>query len=405
LCGFLLTTHAMNSIKELKTKTDSPNNGLFGKDFLLTWEKSIADLKTILTVAEDLKNLRDRNLSPRCFDSGLAISQFRDNSTRTRFSFASAANLLGLAVQDLDEGKSQIAHGETVRETSAMISFLSDIIGIRDDMFLGAGNAYMREVGAALDEAFADGVLPQRPGIINLQCDIDHPTQSMADLLHLKTVFGSLQNLKGKKIAMTWAYSPSYGKPLSVPQGIIGLMTRFGMQVDLAYPEGYGLIPEVVELAGRQAGESGGRFRVVNSMEDAFHDADLVYPKSWAPYHVMQQRTALLRKNDHEGLKSLEKECLANNARYKDWECTEDKMKLTKDGNALYMHCLPADISGVSCTEGEVAASVFDRYRVPLYKQAGFKPYIIAAMMFTNRFADPGRELRNLEHRGRNRVI
>jgi knotted carbamoyltransferase YgeW len=378
--------------------------GLYGHDFLLTWEKSLENLETILFVAEELKKLRDRNISPRCFDSGLAISQFRDNSTRTRFSFASAANLLGLAVQDLDEGKSQIAHGETVRETSAMISFLSDIIGIRDDMFLGAGNTYMREVGAALDEAFADGVLPQRPGIINLQCDIDHPTQSMADLLHLKTVFGSLDQLKGKKIAMTWAYSPSYGKPLSVPQGIIGLMTRLGMHVDLAYPEGYGLIPEVVELAGKQAAESGGQFRVVNSMEEAFTGADIVYPKSWAPFHVMQQRTELLRKSDHDGLKGLEKECLANNARYKNWECTEENMKLTKNGTALYMHCLPADISGVSCKEGEVSASVFERYRVPLYKQAGFKPYIIAAMMLTNRFEDPSAVIRGMEEKGERRV-
>jgi knotted carbamoyltransferase YgeW len=390
---------------EYITRPGEVDGGLFGKDFLLTWEKNSEDLETILTIAEGLKMLRDRNISPRCFDSGLAISQFRDNSTRTRFSFASAANLLGLAVQDLDEGKSQIAHGETVRETAAMISFLSDIIGIRDDMFLGAGNAYMREVGAALDEACADGVLPQRPGIINLQCDIDHPTQSMADLLHLKTVFGSLENLKGKKIAMTWAYSPSYGKPLSVPQGIIGLMTRFGMQVDLAYPEGYGLIPEVVDLAGRQAIEHSGRFRVVNSMEDAFRDADIVYPKSWAPFHVMQQRTGLLRNNDHEGLKGLEKECLANNARFKNWECTEEKMKLTKEGKALYMHCLPADISGVSCKEGEVAATVFERYRIPLYKQAGFKPYIIAAIMLTNRFDDPERVLGNIKQRGRNRVL
>jgi knotted carbamoyltransferase YgeW len=377
------------TIAKLRTQTGISATGLFGKDFLLTWEKSLTDLEMVLSVAEDLKMFRDRNISPRVFESGLAISQFRDNSTRTRFSFASAANLLGLAVQDLDEGKSQIAHGETVRETSAMISFLSDIIGIRDDMFLGAGNAYMREVGAALDEAFNDGVLPQRPGIINLQCDIDHPTQSMADLLHLKSVFGSLENLQGKKIAMTWAYSPSYGKPLSVPQGIIGLMTRLGMQVDLAYPEGYGLIPEVVELAGRQAQESGGQFRVVNSMDEAFTGADIVYPKSWAPFHVMQQRTKLLSMNDHDGLKGLEKDCLANNARHKAWECTEDKMKLTKDGTALYMHCLPADISGVSCQAGEVAATVFERYRVPLYKQAGFKPYIIAAMMLTNRFADP----------------
>ena len=392
------------AINDLKTNAGNPASGLFGRDFLLTWEKNVADLQTILSVAEDLKMLRDRNISPRCFDSGLAVSQFRDNSTRTRFSFASAANMLGLAVQDLDEGKSQIAHGETVRETSAMISFLSDIIGIRDDMFLGAGNAYMREVGAALDEAFADGVLPRRPGIINLQCDIDHPTQSMADLLHLKTVFGSLENLKGKKIAMTWAYSPSYGKPLSVPQGIIGIMTRLGMQVDLAYPEGYGLIPGVVELAGKQAGENDGDFRVVNSMEEAFTDADIVYPKSWAPFHVMQQRTGLLKNNDHNGLKELEQDCLANNARFKTWECTEEKMKLTRGGKALYMHCLPADISGVSCKEGEVAATVFERFRIPLYNQAGFKPYIIAAMMLTNRFEDPAGVLMKLLKRGRNRA-
>ena len=389
---------------ESNTISGTAASGLFGKDFLLTWEKSQKDLETILTVAEELKRLRDGNISPRCFDSGLAISQFRDNSTRTRFSFASAANLLGLAVQDLDEGKSQIAHGETVRETSAMISFLSDIIGIRDDMFLGAGNTYMREVGAALDEAYADGVLPQRPGIINLQCDIDHPTQSMADLLHLKTVFGSLENLKGKKIAMTWAYSPSYGKPLSVPQGIIGLMTRLGMQVDLAFPDGYGLIPGVIELAGKQAKESGGTFRVVNSMDEAFTGADIVYPKSWAPFHVMQRRTELLRMSDHDGLKSLEKECLSNNALHKDWECTEENMKHTKEGKALYMHCLPADISGISCKAGEVAATVFERYRVPLYKQAGFKPYIIAAMMLTNRFENPAAVLGDLEKKGTGRV-
>ena len=383
----------LNSLLE---KIETTKSNLFQKDFLLTWEKTYGELETILAVAEALKYLRDNNISARCFDSGLAISQFRDNSTRTRFSFASAANLLGLAVQDLDEGKSQIAHGETVRETSAMISFLSDIIGIRDDMYLGAGNAYMREVGVALDEAFTDGVLPQRPGIVNLQCDIDHPTQSMADLLHLKTVLGSLENLKGKKIAMTWAYSPSYGKPLSVPQGIIGLMTRLGMHVDLAYPEGYGLIPEVVEIAGKQAKESGGSFRIVNSMNEAFDGAHIVYPKSWAPYHVMQRRTELLRKNDHEGLKVLEIECLGNNAKFKSWECTEDNMKLTNEGEALYMHCLPADISGVSCKEGEVNGPVFEKYRVPLYKQAGFKPYIIASMMLTNRFNNPAETLRKL---------
>ncbi|MDO8898897.1 MAG: hypothetical protein Q7V19_14705, partial [Bacteroidales bacterium] len=200
-----------NQINRLASlKTD-----LFHKDFLLTWEKSDDDIRGTMETANILKAMRAENISPRIFESGLAISNFRDNSTRTRFSFASAANLLGLAVQDLDEEKSQIAHGETVRETANMISFLSDFIGIRDDIFLGEGNKYMREVGAALDEGFAEGVLPERPGVINLQCDMDHPTQSLADLMHLEQQFGSLENLKGKKIVMSWAYSPSYGKPLS----------------------------------------------------------------------------------------------------------------------------------------------------------------------------------------------
>lgn len=379
----------IDAIIQLKTK-------LYKKDFLLTWEKSEADLRMILGVAQILKDMRSQNISPKVFDSGLAISQFRDNSTRTRFSFSSAANLLGLEIQDLDESKSQIAHGETVRETANMISFLADFIGIRDDMFLGEGNKYMREVGDALDEGFAKGVLPRRPGIINLQCDIDHPTQSMADLLHLKNEFGSLENLKGKKIVMSWAYSPSYGKPLSVPQGIIGLMSRFGMNIELAYPEGYDLIPDVVELAKKQASASGGSLNVSHSMKESVKDADIVYPKSWAPFHIMQQRTRLLQANDRAGLDALEKTCLAQNAQHKDWEYDSKKMKLTKNGDALYMHCLPADISGVSCKEGEVSGEVFEKYRIKTYLEAGYKPYVIAAMMFTQQFENPGQVLHEI---------
>jgi knotted carbamoyltransferase YgeW len=395
----------MKSFDQLIEELKKLKSNLYSNDFLLTWDKTEDELKQTLLVAEALKYMRDHNISTKVFDSGLAVSNFRDNSTRTRFSFASACNLLGLEVQDLDEGKSQIAHGETVRETANMISFLTDVIGIRDDMFLGEGHTYMQEVGNALDDGFQNGVLPQRPGIVNLQCDIDHPTQSMADLMHLANFYGGLENLQGKKIAMTWAYSPSYGKPLSVPQGIIGLMTRFGMEVDLAYPEGYNLIEDVVDLAGKNAADSGGKFRVVNSMEEAFRDADIVYPKSWAPFSVMQRRTPLLHDNDTAGLKALEQECLANNARFKNWECTEEKLKLTKGSKALYMHCLPADISGVSCKEGEVAESVFDRYRIETYKEAGYKPYIIASMIFNNKFKDAATILNKLNDRGLKRIL
>ena len=377
---------------------------MYENDFFHTWDKTDDEIAAVFTVADALRDLRERNISTKIFDSGLGISLFRDNSTRTRFSFASACNLLGLEVQDLDEGKSQIAHGETVRETANMVSFMADVIGIRDDMYIGKGYTYMKNVSNAVREGYRDGVLEQIPTLVNLQCDIDHPTQCMADMLHIIHEFGGTENLKGKKIAMTWAYSPSYGKPLSVPQGVIGLMTRFGMDVTLAYPEGYDIMPETLDIAAKNAAASGGSFTKVASMEEAFRDADIVYPKSWAPYAAMEKRTNLYGEGDFDGIDRLEKELLAQNATHKDWTCSEELMKTTKDGKALYLHCLPADISGVSCKEGEVDGSVFDRYRTPLYKQASFKPYIIAAMIFLAKCKDPAAMLTKLEQAGKPRL-
>jgi len=378
---------------------------MYNSDFFLTWDKTGDELEAVWVLADALRFLRENNISTKVFESGLGVSIFRDNSTRTRFSFASACNMLGLEVQDLDEGKSQIAHGETVRETANMVSFMADVIGIRDDMYIGKGHSYMQEVSQAVQDGNRDGVLEQRPTLVNLQCDIDHPTQCMADMLHIIHEFGGVENLKGKKLAMTWAYSPSYGKPLSVPQGVIGLMTRMGMEVVLAHPEGYEVMPEVEEVAMNNAAKSGGSFRRTNSMADAFENADIVYPKSWAPFAAMEKRTDLYGKSDFEGIKALEKELLAQNAEHKDWACTEDLMAATKDGKALYLHCLPADISGVSCKDGEVDATVFDRYRIPLYKQASFKPYVIAAMIFLSKFADPSTLLAKLNENHKPRVM
>jgi knotted carbamoyltransferase YgeW len=256
----------------------------------------------------------------------------------------------------------------------------------------------------AVQQGNKDGILEQRPTLVNLQCDIDHPTQTMADMLHIIHYFGGMENLKGKKLAMTWAYSPSYGKPLSVPQGVIGLMTRMGMEIVLAHPEGYEVMSEVEDVAIKNAKESGGKFIKTNSMAEAFADADIVYPKSWAPFLAMKKRTELYEENDFDGIKALEKELLTQNANHKDWECTEELMRTTKNGKALYLHCLPADISGVSCKEGEVEASVFDRYRILLYKEASFKPYIIAAMMFLSKVKNPQDLLGKLEQRGQSRI-
>lgn len=394
-----------NSIlKNIELLSQKKTSAMVGNDFLLTWDKSEDEIAATLQTAEILRALRRINTSSRVFETGLAISIFRDQSTRTRFSFTSACNLLGLAIQELDEEKSQVAHGETIRETANMISFLTEVIGIRDDIYIGEGHSYMREVARAVSQGHQEGVLPRRPTLVNLQCDIDHPTQTMSDALHLTHYFGGVGNLKGKKIAMSWAYSPSYGKPLSVPQGIIGLMTRFGMDVVLAHPEGYDLMPEVLEIAQQNSKQFGGTFSQVTSMADAFKDADVVYPKSWAPFSVMEERTRLLQEGDRKGLEALEKRCLEINKTHIDWECTEKLMKTTRQGQALYMHCLPADISGVSCESGEVEASVFERYRVPQYNQAGYKPFIIAAMIFLSKFEKPAEKLSELADQAQPRI-
>lgn len=378
-------------LNRLLNKLSKKSLDNYGYDFLQTWDKSKQELEATLIVAEIMRTMFTNNISPKVFNSGISISWFRDKSTRTRYSFKSASNLLGLTVDEIDEERSQITHGETVHETANMISFLTEAFGIRDDIYLGEGHEFMKKVADAVQDGYSRKILNQRPSVINLQCDRDHPTQSLSDLLHLKTHFGGIDKLKGKKVVMSWAYSPSYGKPLSVAQGVCGLMTRFGMNVVLAYPPGYNLIPDIEKLSKKNAKESGGSFKMVHDFKKAFKDADVVYPKSWASYKVMLTRTKMLKEGDQKGLKELEKKALFTNAKYKNWQCTKDLMKVTRGGKALYMHCLPADITGVNCTSGEVSESVFNRYKKETYTQASFKPYIVAAMLMLTRISSPVR--------------
>ena len=358
-------------------------------DFLLSWRHPEPTIRFVLLAAEILEALVQRGGPTRVFERGLGVSIFRDKSTRTRYAFRSGCNLLGLATEDLEESQSQVAHGETVRETATMIAFHTEAIGIRDDVFLGEGHAYMEEVARSLEEGHRQGVLRRRPAVLNLQSDLDHPTQSLADLAHLTRLFGGLDALKGRKLAMSWAYSPSYGKPLSVPQGIVALMARFGMEVVLAHPEGYELVDEPLAAARRFAIESGGVFRICHSMEEAFEGADIVYPKSWAPAAIMRDRTRLLRSGATAELAALEREALAHNARFKGWECNEGMMGRTRAGSARYLHCLPADVSQLNCSEGEVSRTVFERARLDTYREAAHKPFIVAALLLATRFADP----------------
>ncbi|HEX6917553.1 MAG TPA: knotted carbamoyltransferase YgeW [Phycicoccus sp.] len=376
------------------------HRSLHHTDLLRTWDATDDGVRVVLAVADALRALREANRSPRVFDSGLGVSIFHDNSTRTRFSFASACNLLGLSVQDFDEGSSQVAHGETVRETATMISFMADVVGIRDDLYVGHGHRFITEFAQFLTESHDEGALAQRPTVVNLQSDVDHPTQAFADLLHLVHRFGGIEELRGRRLAMTWAHSPSYGKPLSVPQGMVALMARLGMDVVLAHPPGYGLLDEPLAAAARGAERSGGSFTVTDSLEEAFDGADVVCAKSWAPFGPMLERAALHERGDTAGIRDLERAMLEQNAEHRDWTVTTDLMRTTRDGAGLYLHPLPADITGIGCDAGEVDAEVFDRHRTSLYDQAGNKPYAIAAMVFLSRVDDPVAQLNDLWDRG-----
>ncbi|KAH3732453.1 knotted carbamoyltransferase YgeW [Pelomyxa schiedti] len=397
--------HAL--VAQLQAVMANRDVALYNHDFLRTWDKTPNEISAVMLVNMILQEMYKLNISAKVFNGGLAVSNFRDKSTRTRFSFAFACDMLGLSVADMDETKSQISHGETVRETAAMISFLTQAIGIRDDIFLGEGHRYQKEVSDTVAQAFHEGVLPQIPAVVNLQCDEDHPTQAMADMSHLIEHFGGVENLRGKKLVMSWAYSPSYGKPLSVPQGVIGLMSRFGMNIVLAHPEGYDLLPEIVDIARKNSVASGGSFAISNNMSEAFVGADVVYPKSWAPIPIMQERCRLLHAGKGSGpeMAALEKRGLEESARFVDWQCTAEKMAVTKAGSALYMHCLPADITGVNCRTGEVSQDVFERYRIQTYKEAGHKPYVIAAMILLSRFPDAAGTLRKAIERNTPRML
>ena len=176
-------------------------------------------------------------------------------------------------------------------------------------------------------------------------------------------------------------------------------MTRFGMDVVLAHPDGYDVMPETEEIARKNAAKSGGSFTKTNNMAEAFEGADIVYPKSWAPFAMMETRTNLYGEGDFEGIDRLEKQMLEHNKEYMDWCCTEKLMKTTNNGKALYLHCLPADIEGVSCERGEVEAPVFNAALDTLYKEASYKPYIIAAMIFLAKEKNPQAALEKLAAR------
>ena len=285
-----------------------------GKDYITTQEWTLAEIETLLEVASDLKRKFKSRIPHRYLPDKTIFLLFFDKSTRTRNSFEAGITQLGGHAHFLTADVMQVSHGESPKDTGIILSSYGHGIAIRHDLIPGEGNKYIREVARWAS-------VP----VINMQCDVDHPCQTLADLMTIREKLG--KNLRGRKLAVSWAYAPSYAKPLSVPQGLIMLMPRFGLDVVLANPPEYRLMPETLEAARVNASKAGVKFEVVDSMDEAFRDADIVIPKSWGCLDTM-------------GTKPEESLRIAK--QYRHWICDAGKMKLTRP-DSLYMHPLPAD--------------------------------------------------------------
>ncbi|OWY72367.1 ornithine carbamoyltransferase [cyanobacterium TDX16] len=331
---------------------------LKGRDYIETQDFTTAEIDELVTLARDLKAKFHRGEPTILLPHQTVFLLFFDNSTRTRNAFEAGATQLGAHAHFLDSKVTQIAHGETAKDTGLILGSMGHGIAIRHDLILDEGNKYMREVAEAT-----------KSPVINMQCDVDHPTQTLADLMTIREVFGD--DLRGRKIAVSWAYSPSYAKPLSVPQGLITLMTRFGMDVTLAHPPEYRLMDRCMKDARENAKAAGTKFEVVDSMDAAFDRADIVYPKSWGPYDLMLQRRDA---KSNEDMKGIEENMLSMNARYKSWICNAERMRKAKP-NAIYMHCLPADRGA------EVTDEVIDGKQSVVFQEAENRLHTAKAIM------------------------
>ncbi len=318
---------------------------LQGKDFITTQEWTKEEIETAIAKAIQLKDKKRRNIPHRILPDKTLFMFFFDKSTRTRNSFEAGITQLGGHAHFIEAGSSQIAHGESPKDMGIILSSYGHAIAIRHDLVPGEGNSYIREVARHAS-------VP----VFNMQCDIDHPFQTLADLMTMREILGD--DLKGKKIAVSWAYAPSYAKPLSVPQGLITLLTRYGMHVTLAHPPEFKLMPDQIVLAEQNAKKHGARFEITDSMEEAFADADVVYPKSWGVLELF----------------SRPQEALKLAADYKHWICDSRMMALAKPG-AIYMHCLPADRGN------EVTDEIIDGPQSVVYQEAENRLHTCKAVM------------------------
>ncbi len=329
----------------MNAQTAIDRRTLAGRDFVETLDWTVEEIEEALAVAGELKTAFKEGEPHRLLPDKTLFMLFLDKSTRTRNAFESGMTQLGGHAIYLDAEKTQVAHGESPKDMGIILSRYGHGLAIRHDLAPYEGNAWMREIARWAD-------IP----LINLQCDVDHPTQTLADLMTLREHRGA--SLRGMRVAVSWAYAPSYAKPLSVPQGLATLLPRFGVDVVLAYPPGWELMPEVMERAQAVAAEAGSSLTVTHDMDEAFAGADVVYPKSWGRLDAFADERA----------------ALADAAAHRDWICDARRLALASP-DALYMHCLPADRGT------EVTDEVIDGPQSVVYDEAENRMHTAKALL------------------------
>ncbi|MCL4297399.1 MAG: ornithine carbamoyltransferase [Anaerolineae bacterium] len=316
---------------------------LRGRDLITTQEWTRDEVDTIMDLALELKRARAVGRDHAYLRDKALAMLFFFSSTRTRASFEAGIAQLGGHGAFIDSDTTQISHGDTAKEIGEIFGRYFDGIAIRQCDW-GFGNKYIREVAEA-----------SRVPVLNMQCDVYHPFQILADLM---TIIEKKGDPRGKTIAVSYAYASSYQKPLSVPQSLILLMTRYGMNVRLVHPPEFKLMPDIVQQAKDNARKHNGSFEVMDDMDAGFKDADVVYPKSWGCWMTtedVQESVEIGRK-------------------YSSWITDERRMALAKP-DAIYMHCLPAD-RNIEVTDG-----VIDGPNSVVYDEAENRLHVQKAVM------------------------
>jgi N-acetylornithine carbamoyltransferase len=320
-------------------------SNLKGKHLIATQDWSVEQLEAVMDLAADLKIKKSLGVPHKYLDGKTLFMLFFEESTRTRNSFEAGITQLGGHAHWLTPSATQIDHGESAKDTVKVLERYGHGLAVRD-CYLGRGNRYMRELGKWAS-------IP----VFNMQCDILHPCQALADLFTIKEKFHN--ELRGRKFVISWTYAPKYVRPLSMPQSLVLLMSRFGMDVTLAHPPEFKLMPDIIEQAEANAKAAGTKFEIVHDMEEACEGAHVIYAKSWG---------ALAHTQDDD-------EILALIEKYdKGWVTDQRKFDVASP-DSIYMHCMPID-RGI-----EVTDEVVDGPHSVIYDEAENRLHVQKALM------------------------